>query len=143
MPLNGLTSGIDVTLTITDSTGILYFALVESFTSKEDAVIDKLIQINGQVRHPKFHQGWSGALVLQRNSAVIDAYIATQEIRYYQGKDQREIVINQVITESNGTVSQWQYRDVVVALEDAGNYSGTEIVKQSLSFMCATKVQLA
>lgn len=143
MPLNGLTSGIDITLTFTDINGVQQFAIVESFTSKEDATVDKLVQINGQVRHPKFHQGWSGTFVVQRNSALIDAYIAAQEIRYYQGLDQLEITINQLITESNGTISQWQYRDVIITLEDAGMYSGTEIVKQTVSYMAATKVQLS
>ena len=60
MPLDGLTSGIDTKITFTDINGVETFALLESFTSKEDATVDKLVQINGQVRHPKFHQGWSG-----------------------------------------------------------------------------------
>ncbi len=143
MPLDGLTSGIDATLTLSDSTGILLFTLLESFTSREDATVDKLIQINGQVRHPKFHQGWSGTFMWQRNSAVLDSYIAQQEVRYYEKHDQINATINLLLTESNGTISQWQYRDCVFSLEDAGNYSGTEIVKQTLSFMAATKVQLA
>ena len=143
MPLNGLTSGIDTRISFIDVNGVEHFALVESFTSKEDATTDKLIQIDGNVRHPKFHQGWLGSFVLQRNSSFTDAYFAAQEASYYLGIDQIPVTITQTITENDGSVSQWQYTQCVITLEDAGNYSGTEIVKQNVSFMGARKLQLA
>ena len=142
MPLDGLTSGIDHKLVITDINGVEQFALLESFTSKEDATVDKQIQMDGNVRHPKFHQGWSGSFVLQRNSPVTDAYFAAQEASYYLGLDQIPATITETITENDGTVSQWQYSQVVLTLDSAGNYSGTEIVKQSVSFNAARKFQL-
>lgn len=142
MPLDGLTSGIDHKITFTDVNGVETFALIESFTSKEDAVTDKLIQMDGNVRHPKFHQGWSGSFVLQRNSDFTDAYFAAQESSYYQGIDQIPLTITETIQENNGTVSQFQYSQVVITLDDAGSYSGTEIVKQRVSFMAARKFQL-
>ena len=142
MPLDGLTSGIDHKLTFTDINGVEQFALIESFTSKEDATTDKLIQMDGNVRHPKFHQGWSGSFVLQRNSSFTDAYFAAQEASYYIGLDQVPATITETITENDGTVSQWQYTGVILTLEDAGSYSGTEIVKQSVSFMAARKFKL-
>jgi len=142
MPLNGLTSGIDVKITFTDLNGVEQFALVESFTSREDAPVGKEIQIDGNVRHPKFHQGWSGSFVLQRNSNFTDAYFATQEASYYLGQDQLPVVITETITESNGTVSSYQYTNVVLVFENAGNYSGTEIVKQTVTFMASRRLNL-
>lgn len=142
MPLDGLTSGIDHKITFTDVNGVENFALLENFTSKEDATVDKLIQMDGNVRHPKFHQGWSGSFTLQRNSPFTDAYFAAQEASYYQGLDQIPVTISETITENDGTVSQWQYSGVVLVYENAGNYSGVEIVKQSVSFMANRKFQL-
>ena len=142
MPLNGLTSGIDHKLTFTDINGVQSFAILESFTSKEDATTDKVIAMDGTVRHPKFHQGWSGSFVLERNSNFMDNYIAAQEASYYEGLDQTPLTILETITENDGTVSQYQYTNVVIYLEDAGNYSGTEIVKQNATFMASRKLQL-
>lgn len=142
MPLNGLSSGIDHKLTFTDANGVQNFTIIENFTSKEDATTDKLVAMDGTVRHPKFHQGWSGSFVLERNSNFMDNYIAAQEAAYYQGLDQINLTITETITENNGTVSQYQYLQVVIYLEDAGNWSGTEIVKQSASFVASRKVQL-
>lgn len=142
MPLDGLTSGIDHKLVLTDVNGVQNFALIESFTSKEDATVDKLIQMDGNVRHPKFHVGWSGSFVLQRNSDLTDSYFANQEALYYQGVDQQDLTILETIQENDGTVTQWQYQRVVLTLEDAGDFSGNAIVKQTVSFMAARKVAL-
>lgn len=142
MPLDGLTSGIDTKITFTDINGVETFALLESFTSKEDATVDKKVQIDGQVRHPKFHQGWSGSFSIQRNSPFQDAYFAAQESGYYLGLDQIPVTITQTITENNGTVSQWQWSQVVLVFENAGTYSGTEIVMQNVSFNAARRFQL-
>jgi hypothetical protein len=142
MPLDGLTSGIDTKLTFTDANGVEQFALLESFNSKEDAPIETQIQIDGQVRHPKFHQGWSGSFMLQRNSAFQDTFFALQEAAYYQGLDQIPATITQTIQENDGSVSQWQYTQVVMSFDDAGTYSGTDIVKQRVSFNAARRLQL-
>jgi hypothetical protein len=142
MSLAGLTSGIDNKLSFIDLTGVKQFTYVESFTSKEDATVDKLVQMNGVITHPKFHMGWSGSFVLQRNSDFMDAYTATQEAAYYQGVGQIPMTITQTISESDGTTSQWQYTDVVITLDDAGQYSGTEIVKQRATFNAFRKNQL-
>lgn len=142
MPLNGLTSGIDTVVTFTDLNGVQQFAIVENFTSQEDATVGKEIAIDGTVRHPKFHQGWSGSFTMQRNSNFTDAYFAAQEATYYLGGDQIPVTINQTITENDGTVSQYQYTNVVLKLDNSGNYSGTEIVKEQVSFMGARKINL-
>lgn len=142
MPLDGLTSGIDHKITFVDINGVEQYSLLESFTSKEDATVSKEIQMDGNVRHPKFHVGWSGSFVLQRNSPFADSYFAAQEASYYLGADQLNLTITETIQENDGSVSQWQYAGVVLVYEDAGNYSGTEIVKQRVSFMCARKFQL-
>lgn len=142
MPVNGFNSGIDHKITFTDVTGVQYFATLESFTAKEDATSDKIISMNGVVDHAKFHGGWSGSFVIQRKSDVMDNYIAAQELGYYQGVNQSPLTITETITEVNGSVTQWQYTKVVIILEDNGNWSGTEIVKQRVTFQASTRIQL-
>lgn len=143
MPANGLNTGIDHKIVFTDATGVLQYAILESFSAKEDATTDKVIAMDGTVRHPKFHQGWSGTFVLQRDGNVMDRYIALQEASYYRGVDQIPMTITETITEADGSVSKYQYTNVVVLLGDAGTWSGTEIVKQSISFEASRKVLLS
>lgn len=142
MPVNGLSTGIDHKLTFTDVNGVENFVIIENFTSKEDAMTDKIIAMDGTVRHPKFHEGWSGSFTLQRSSDVMDKYIALQEASYYQGVDQLPIIITETISEVDGTITTWQYTNVSIYLEDAGNWSGTEIVRQRVTFVASRKLLL-
>jgi hypothetical protein len=140
MALAGLTSGIDNKVSFIDPVnGVLLFTYVESFMSEEDATIDKLVQMNGVVSHPKFHQGWRGSFVTQRNNPVLDRYFALQEAGYYQSVGQFPVTITQTITENTGVITQLQFTDGVLKLDDAGDYTGTSIVKQRVSFMAFRK----
>ncbi len=139
MPANGLSVGIDHKLTFNDISGVKNFVILESFTAKEDANVGKEIGMDGNVRHPKFHQGWSGSFTLQRSNNVMDQYIALQEASYYRGVDQIPMTITETITETDGSISQYQYTNVVIMLEDAGNWSGTEVAKQRVSFFASRR----
>jgi hypothetical protein len=142
MPANGLSTGIDHKLTFRDINGVQQFVIIESFMAKEDASIGKEIAMDGLVRHPKFHQGWSGSFVLQRSNNVMDHYIALQEAAYYRGVDQIPMTITETITETDGSISQYQYTNVVINLEDAGNWSGNEIAKQRIAFNASRRLEL-
>lgn len=142
MPANGLSTGIDHKLSFNDINGVQQFVIIESFTAKEDATVGKEIAMDGNVRHPKFHEGWSGSFVLQRSNNVMDNYIALQEASYYQGVDQLPMTITETITETDGSISQYQYTNVVVSLDSAGNWSGTEIAKQNISFMASRRLPI-
>lgn len=142
MPVDGLDSGIQHKVSWIDSTGILRFQLIESFQSKEDATTNKHVQMNGEVRHPKFHMGWSGSFVLERSGDFMDSYIAAQEADYLRGIDQRPVTITETITEVDGTVSQWQYTNAVLTLENAGDWTGIEITKQNVTFQARRKIKI-
>jgi len=142
MAANGLSTGIDHKLTFTDINGVQNFVILENFTAKEDATTDKVVAMDGTVRHPKFHVGWSGSFSLQRSSNVMDNYFALQEASYYQGVDQLPMTITETITEPSGVVSTYQYTNVVIVFDDAGNWSGTEIVRQRISFLASRRQQL-
>lgn len=142
MPLNGLNSGLDVTFKYTDANGVQQFSKLESFTMSENAPVLEQVAMDGSTRFPKFHQGWKGSAVFQRNSNAIDSYIALQETNYYLGADQLPGTITETIKENDGTVSQYQYTNVVLVLEDGGTSSGTDIIKQTLSIYASRKIQL-
>ncbi len=143
MPVNGLNSGLDVKITYSDANGVQQFAILQSFSASENANAPEKVSIDGTTRFPKFHMGWKGTFEYQRDSNVLDNYIANQESQYYLGVDQLPGTITQTITENNGTVSQYSYSNVVLILENGGTWSGTDIVMQSFSFLASRKQQLA
>lgn len=139
MPSNGLNFGIDAKITFTDGSGVQQFALLESFTSAEVANVTPRVQMNGVTLFPKLDRHWRGTFVFQRNSNVIDNYIAVQEAVFYAGGDQVPGTIHETITEISGAISQYIYTNVVLTLEDAGMWSGTDIVKQTFSFVASRR----
>jgi len=143
MPANGLNIGIDVKITFSDADGVHQFAILESFAAAENATVNEKVAIDGTTRFPKMHMGWSGTFTFQRNSNVLDKYIALQEAQYYVGSDQLPGTITQTITEIGGALTQIQYTNVVLVLEDAGTFSGTEIVTQRFSFKASRRQLLA
>lgn len=142
MPANGLNTGIDHKIVFTDATGVQQFVILESFTAKEDATTDKVVAMDGTVRHPKFHQGWSGSFVLERSNNTLDRYLALQEASYYRGIDQVPMTITETITEVDGAVTKYQYTNVVIYLSDGGTWSGTEIIRQNVTFEASRKLLL-
>lgn len=143
MPANGLTTGIDSKITFSDADGVRQFAILESFHSSENADAPEKVAMDGSTRFPKFHKGWKGSFTFQRTSDVLDRYIALQESEFYGGIDQLPGTITQTITNVDGSVSQYSFSNVVLILENAGDYTGTDIVTQTFSWMASRKQQLA
>lgn len=142
MPLNGLISGIQSKISFIDADGVQNFTVLESFSAKEDATVSKYIAMDGTVRHEKFHSGWSGTCMFERNDNFLDRYIAAQESAYYLGLNQLPLTITQTITENNGDVTQYQYINAVLVLDDAGTYTGTDIAKQSVSYQASRRLSI-
>lgn len=139
---DGLTSGQSATVNWTDINGNKQYAILESFTYKEDADIPDETAMDGITRHPKFFKGWSGGAVYQRGNNVLDQYFAQQERIYYNGGDQIDLTITLTIKELNGAISQYQFVSAVMTMEDGGSYNGTAIVKQSVMWKAKRRMAL-
>lgn len=144
MPLDGgLSSGVTNTLTFVDQNGNVNFTGIESFTAKEDAPTERFIQMNGVVSNPQFPHGWSGSFMIGRKGNFMDNYIAAKESDYYANGNQITMTITQTIKESDGSISQYQYLGVVITLDSAGDWTGTSIVKQSVSYVASRRIKIA
>lgn len=139
---DGLTSGQSSTITWTDINGNQNFQILESFTYKENSDVKDETAMDGTTRHPLFLFGWTGSAVFQRGSNFIDTYFANRERNYYLGGDQINLVVTQTIKEVNGSISQYQFTGLVLQMDDGGMYTGTEIVKQTLSWKCSRRLKL-
>jgi hypothetical protein len=141
MSLDGLTAGIDNKLTFTDANGNLQVTTIENFKWKYDTSIPKKVQMDGTTRHPKFWQGVSGDFTVFRTNPILEQYFSQAEGAYYLGGDQIPVTITQTITNADGTQNQWQFIDCVLDMTDGGNYSGSDVVTQTVTFMGAQRPQ--
>ncbi|PKN07937.1 MAG: hypothetical protein CVU24_17990 [Betaproteobacteria bacterium HGW-Betaproteobacteria-18] len=143
MPVNGFTVGRDVTLTIITSSGPLNLSLITSFKSKQDTSEQKVKGLDGITRHARFYDGWSGSFSLDRMNSNVDDYFAQLEDNYFMGINELPCTITETIQEVDGSVSQYRYTNVLLKLDDAGDYSGDKTVKQSISFVASRRQQTA
>lgn len=143
MPLNGFSVGRDVSLDIIGHAGPLRFNLVTGFNSKPDITDQKIKGLDGITRHVRFPDGWSGAFDVTRSDSTIDDYFAQIEANYYAGLNEQPCTITETITEVSGAVTQYRYLQVLLKLDDAGQWQGDQTVKQKVSFVAARRVKVS
>lgn len=135
MPINGISVGKDVTLTINDSTGaLIILTRIKNFSSKQKTNNRETAALDGVNRHVNIPMGWEGTFEFERTGPQLDNYIAAQEDLYYAGKNVPTALITETITEADGSVTQWQYVGCVFTYESAGDWKAEEYITQKLAF---------
>lgn len=143
MPINKFNVGKDVTLTVVTGAGPLSMRLITAFQSKQDTTEQKIKALDGITRHVRFMDGWSGRFNLERRDRALDDYFNQIETDYYAGIDETEVTITETITEQNGAVSQYRYREVLLKFDDAGEWRGDNTVKMTVSFLASRRQTVA
>lgn len=143
MPLNGFSVGRDVSLDIVGAAGAIQFSMITGFRSKPDITDAKVKGLDGITRHVRFPDGWSGSFSIERQDSTVDDYFAQIEANYYAGLNEIPVTITETITEVSGAVTQYRYLQVLLKLDDAGDWKGDATIKQSVSFVAARRVKIA
>jgi hypothetical protein len=143
MPLNGFSVGRDVSLDIIGPSGPLRFNLITGFNSKPDITDQKIKGLDGITRHVRFPDGWSGGFDVTRQDSTIDDYFSQIEANYYAGLNEQPCTITETITEVSGAVTQYRYLQVLLKLDDAGQWQGDQTVKQKVGFVSARRIKVS
>jgi hypothetical protein len=143
MPVNNFSVGRDISLTIVTGSGPLNLNLITGFRSKPDMAEVKVKGLDGLTRHARFYDGWSGGFDVERADSTVDDYFAQLEANYYLGISEQPATITETITEPNGAVTQYRYMQVLLKLDNAGDWKGDATVKQQISFVAAQRRKIA
>ena len=143
MPINNFSVGRDVTLTIVTPSGPLNLNLITGFGASPEMPDVKVKGLDGITRHARFFDGWRGKFDLERSDSTVDDYFAQLEANYYAGINEQPATITETITEPNGAVTQYRYLNVLMKLDDAGEWRGDATVKQKISFVSARRNKIA
>ena|ERR1017187_6053372 len=135
MPQNGLTLGSDATITIRDQVGeIISTITVQNFSSKSDATEKDVEFLSGDVRGLTFEKGYSGGFDVVRVDASVDRYFYAKEIAYYNKQNISPVTLTQTVSETDGSVTQYQFTGVTLRLDDAGSFSNENEVIQKVMY---------
>lgn len=142
MAINNLSIGRDITLNIHSSNGEIVIPTVISFTCKPTPDVRTSVAMNGNVLYATIPQGYSGSIDIDRTSPALEAFWTAYETAYYAGQNLLANTITVTINEANGTVSQWIASGVMFDAQDFGNWTGSDIVKQTLNFRASLYQQI-
>lgn len=145
MPSNGFTVGRDLSLHIVRADGRpLEFNELTGFQAKKNSKTRTVTLLNGKNKPvPNRGGDWVGSFDIERSDSAVDDYFAELEAAYFAGLDETPVYITETITEPSGAVSQYRYTDVVLDLEDAGNWKGDDTVKLKVSFTASRRIKIS
>lgn len=143
MPINGISVGKDISITIADTNGSITINRVKMHSPKQKNKNLETIALDGVNRHLNIPIGWTGSFEMERTSPDIDSFFYQLEQQYASGNIIPLVTITETIQESSGAITQFQYQGCVIELDSAGDWKGDELITQKINFMAQARVQLA
>jgi hypothetical protein len=87
-------------------------------------------------------KGWEGSFEVERGTSAVDDLIAASEQEFMAQGSLPAGTVYQYVTETDGSVSTYQYSAVVFRLTNAGTWKGDSSVKQKLEFFATQRQRL-
>ena len=143
MPVNSYSVGRDLTFTLVGPYGVVTLAGVTDYAAKPMFTDLKHKGLDGVVRHGQIPDGWELSIKLDRQDPTLDRLFARLEADYYAGVNISGGTVNEVITEKDGSVSQYRYEGVVLKLDGAGDYKGDSFVSLGLTGSASRRIQVS
>ena len=141
MPVNNLSIGHDVTVTIFDvvSQSIVSFPARTGFSAEPITKTINSEPLNGPPLFAEAPNGWKGTLDFDRTDPSIDIYFANYEATYYAGANPVSGTITQTIQEKDGSVTQFVFDGVAMKLSQAGQWKAAEKVAMRVDWNASTR----
>lgn len=143
MPLNNFSVGRDIALSVDTPTGPLVLSLITAFDSKQEVIKKKVKGLDGITRKVNFPDGWLGSFEVERQNSVVDDYFCTLEAAFYAGQNQPNATITETVSEPDGSVHQYQYKNVALYYEQRGPWRGDDTVKLKITFDAERRLKLS
>ncbi|MGR3717173.1 MAG: hypothetical protein ACU0B1_10540 [Thermohalobaculum sp.] len=140
MSVGAFSIGRDCQLVVTGSSGRLDLSFVTGFECRQLTHSIRLDRLDGVPMGAELPRGWEGSFELERGNSAVDDFIAQLESGFYSGGSMPTGTVYQYVTETDGSMSTYQFSGVVFRLGSAGAWRGDNSVKQKLEFF-ATKRQ--
>ncbi|GAA5265096.1 MAG: hypothetical protein ACP5M1_00290 [Acidiphilium sp.] len=142
MPYNSFSVGNDCQLVVMGPFGRVDLAYVTGFEVNQVTQSVRVDRLDGIQLGAELPRGWQGGFSLDRGSSAADDFIAQIEQAYFAGQAIAPGTLYQYVTETDGSVSTYQFDGVVFKLSSAGVYRGDMPVAQKLEFFASTRKRL-
>jgi len=131
--------GRDTQLVVMGPGGRVDISHVTGFESHQLTSPVRINRLDGRQLGAELPKGWEGSFEAERGTSALDDFISTLEQAFYNGAGTQTGTMYQYITETDGSVSTYQFDGVVFKLASAGSWKGDSSVKQKLEFYATRK----
>ena len=83
--------------------------------------------------------GWRGQFQIDRGSSALDDLVAAIEAAFWNAGTIGSGTIYQYVTESDGSISTYEFVGVALTLTNSGHYKAENIVTQTVSFFASQR----
>lgn len=132
---------IDVILS--DGTALQLPVTVTGFMMKAEYARVTSSPMSGKNLEVSLPKGWRGTIKLDRKDNTIDVFFAQREAAFYAGLSITTATITETITESDGTVTQFQYTECSLSFDDAGDKQGDKKIEQTIGVFATEREQIS
>lgn len=139
MALTNFSVGRDTQLVVMGSSGRIDLAHVTGFEARQVTQSVRVSRLDGTPLGAELPKGWEGSFDLERGNSAADDFIAATELAYFNGQTAATGTMYQYVTETDGSVSTYQYDGVTFKLATAGQWKGDNSVKQTLDFFASRR----
>lgn len=142
MPIQGFNIGKEAAIDfVHPAIGVLSFGLATSFETRPIRRRLQSIPItnNGEPVYREIFEGWEGTLEIDRTDSTMDALVQLLEDNYFSGRQETYLMITETITNPDGTIDAYRYKNVVLEPESQGRWSGEEKVSQRMGWVCSRR----
>jgi hypothetical protein len=139
MGLTAFSIGRDTQLVVMGPNGRVDISHVTGFESRQLTSPIRISRLDGKQLGAELPKGWEGSFEVERGTSALDDFISSLEQAFYNGEGTQTGTMYQYITETDSSVSTYQFDDVVFKLSSAGTWKGDSSVKQKLEFYATRK----
>ena len=139
MALTAFSIGRDTQLVVMGPNGRVDLSHVTGFESRQVTSSVRVSRLDGTQLGAELPKGWEGSFEVERGTSALDDFISTIEQNFYNGGSTASGTMYQYITETDSSVSTYQFDGVVFKLASAGAWKGDASVKQKLEFYATRK----
>jgi hypothetical protein len=137
--LTAFSIGRDTQLVVLGPSGRIDISHVTAFESRQLTSPVRVSRLDGKQLGAELPKGWEGSFEVERGTSALDDFISALEQTFYSGGGTQTGTMYQYITETDSSVSTYQFDEVVFKLASAGNWKGDSSVKQKLEFYATRK----
>ena len=139
MGLTAFSIGRDTQLVVMGPNGRIDISHVTSFESRQLTSPVRINRLDGVQLGAELPKGWEGSFEAERGTSSLDDFVSILEQDFYNGNGTQPGTMYQYITETDSSVSTYQFDGVVFKLASAGAWKGDASVKQKLEFYATRK----